>query len=481
MTKKLNRATLVAGIATVATASAMTTVLAGGFDRGGVNVDQLFDTERFSFKTELRHVMPQRKLKNVRRGENAAVPALVQGGVAQVLANPTPQIAAGLAANREATIRAVTAQVTAAVLANPAFAPDFDEEIDVDNDFTVPAVGIKMGLTEDLDCLLTYTEPYGADADYGLNNAYSASAVEFSVDTKDLGATCGYKFDMGETSLGASNLRVIAGVSYQQLDAFQSRQRFLDLANSGLGFPGAPLSANVGGVTNSLGLATFEASDDAFGYRVGVAYEIPAIALRAMVLYQSKYDYDVEGVQDNSGVGGIVPGVFDVREVPITASTEMPQAIEIRLQSGINDKTLGYLNMKWQQWSKLGIIPIAGGFSPVDGQPTELSFDPEYQDGYTISGGIGRRFTDEVSGLLGLGWDRGTSTVTGSQTDTYTLSAGLSYTPTENFTLNFGGLVGVLTDGDSQISPFGDSANNVTYEFDNDPIYALSASVKLSF
>ncbi len=469
MAHKVNKALIVAGMAALTATSALNVALAGGFDRGGVNIDQLFDKQRFSFKTETRHVMPQRKLKNVRRGENAAANAQIDGldGVQDGRLNQAAAVtrlgggAVG-AARLNGAINAI----------NTALPVDTDNEIKVDADFTTYSVGIKMGLATDFNCLLTYTEPFGADANYGENNAYSASATKFSISTRDYGATCGYSFDLGETSLGASSLRLIAGGSYQQLEGFQARQRFLDFANAGaIVIPGT-------GVTNSAGIGTFTASGDSLGYRLGVAYEIPDIALRAMVLYHSKYDYDLDGVQDNTGFGALIPVS---RIVPITASTEIPQAVEIRLQSGINEKTLGFLNMKWQQWSNLGIIPIHGGISPIDGRPTALSFDPEYQDGYTISGGIGRQLTEQLSGLVGLGWDRGTSTTTGSQTDTYTLSAGLSYRPTENLELNFGGLVGVLTDGDSEISPFGDAANNVTYDFDDDAIYALSASVKLSF
>ncbi len=39
---------------------------AGGLERGGYNIDQLFDTSPFSFQSGVIYVTPQRKLKNAR-------------------------------------------------------------------------------------------------------------------------------------------------------------------------------------------------------------------------------------------------------------------------------------------------------------------------------------------------------------------------------------------------------------------------------
>ncbi len=53
----------------------------------------------------------------------------------------------------------------------------------------------------------------------------------------------------------------------------------------------------------------------------------------------------------------------------------------------------------------------------------------------------------------------------------------------ENLTLNVGVLVGLLTDGQSDIPPVnnGDASNNVIYDFDNDLVTALNISAKVSF
>ncbi len=71
MAHKVNKALIVAGMAALTATSAMNAALAGGFDRGGVNIDQLFDTERYSFSSGLTFVRPDRKIKNVRRVNNS--------------------------------------------------------------------------------------------------------------------------------------------------------------------------------------------------------------------------------------------------------------------------------------------------------------------------------------------------------------------------------------------------------------------------
>ena len=468
---------IVAGLA--ASVALVSAAQAGGFDRGGVNVDLLFSDKKVDTEFSVTYVNPQRTINNVTRGTNEATQAAIAGALAPVVgaAGPTAtaaEIGAFIAANPAVNgpiVQGVQNAVVGGIIAgggNPA--PARTASIDVDGDYVVPRVGLKVGLTDDIACLGTYTEPFGATADYGTGNAYSPSTVAFSIETRDIGLTCSYRFAGMQLGVGQSFFRIIGGVSYQELDGFQSRQRFLDFAN--LGVP------TIGGVTNTSGIGSFTVGGDAVGYRLGAAFEIPDIALRASLMYSSKYEYDLSGTQDNRGFGAIIPGSA---LVPITMNTEIPQSLEFKLQTGIAPGTLAFASVKWQQWSRLGIIPVNGGRSPVDGQPTSLSFDPVYRDGWTVTGGVGRKFNDSLSGSLALTWDRGTATTTGTQTDTWTVSAGLAHEVNETIELRLGGALGVLTSGTSVPVPGGDAANNVTYSFDNDLVYALSGALKVKF
>ncbi|RWK66087.1 OmpP1/FadL family transporter [Mesorhizobium sp.] len=382
---------------------------AGGFDRGGVNIDQLFDAAPYSFDAGVTYVSPQRTLKNVQRLDGSGMSS---------------------------------------------------SSVDVGGDYAVPRIGIKANIFEPVDCLASYTEPYGAEADFGMNNAYSPTAVEYYVKTNDFGLTCSYKINVGKGSL-----RFIGGVSYQEVDAFLSRQTLLAFGNTGLG--------------------KFKLSDEAWGWRVGAAYEIPEIALRASLMYSSSYKYDeLSGTVDTTGFRGafpadLIPGATGV--FPVSASAEIPQAVELKLQSGIAPGWLAFGSIRWQEWSRLGVIPINGVRSPVTGAPSPVSFDLLYRDGWTVSGGIAHKFTDQLSGAVSLTWDRGTSTTSGYQSDTWAVASGISYSPTDKIEVRLGGSIGVLTSGSSTFTGIGDTANAITYTYDDDLLLAGSASVKVKF
>ncbi|RWK51316.1 outer membrane protein transport protein [Mesorhizobium sp.] len=386
---------------------------AGGFDRGGVNIDQLFDAAPYSIDTGVTYVSPQRTLKNVRRLDSPPNPV--------ALSSPS---------------------------------------VDVGGDYAVPRIGIKANIFEPVDCLATYTEPYGAEADFGMNNAYSPSAVEYYVRTNDFGLTCSYKVNVGKGAL-----RFIGGISYQEVDAFLSRQTLLAFGNTGLG--------------------KFQLSDEAWGWRAGAAYEIPETALRASLVYSSRYKYDeLSGTVDTTGFRGafpadLIPGATGV--FPVSASAEIPQAVELKLQSGIAPGWLAFGSIRWQEWSKLGIIPIQGVRSPVTGAPSPVSFDLLYRDGWTVAGGIAHKFSDQLSAAVSLTWDRGTSTTSGYQSDTWSVASGISYSPNDKIEVRLGGSIGVLTSGSSTFTGVGDAANAITYTYDDDLLLAGSALVKVKF
>ena len=98
------------------------------------------------------------------------------------------------------------------------------------SDYTVPRIGLKANIFEPVDCLATYTEPYGADTNHGKGNSYSPTSVKFSIDTNDFGLTCSYRMQVGR-----GFARIIGGVSYQKVEGFLSRQSFLAFGNPGRG------------------------------------------------------------------------------------------------------------------------------------------------------------------------------------------------------------------------------------------------------
>ncbi len=394
------------GLALLTTSVLSTSAMAGGFDRGGVNIDQLFDTDRFTASAQYTYVDPRRTINNINRS--------------------------GLPLN---------------------------SSVDVDSSYNVQRYGLKANLADGVDCLASYSNGFGGTASYGRGNIYSPTSVDFEVKSRDYGLTCAYQFSAGTTSVGDAFARIIVGGSYLEAEGFQSRQSLLF---------GAPPAT-----PPTPGLGIFSITDESYGWRAGVAYEIPDIALRASLVYNSKYDLDFDGTQDISGFFGAPVGTV---VFPIQLNTQIPQSIDAKFQTGIREGTLGFLNLRWQDWSQLDVLPVLNGSNP------NLALEPGFQDGYTVTAGIGQVLTDNLAARVALTWDRGTSTVSGTQSDTWSLSAGLRYDVNENVEFNIGGAVGILTSGNSrQLANSIDPSNNNAYTYDNDMLYAISTGVKFKF
>ncbi|WP_370647952.1 hypothetical protein [Phyllobacterium meliloti] len=111
-------------------------------------------------------------------------------------------------------------------------------------DYSVYKFGAKVGITPDLDCLGTYSQPWGVHTNPGNNWAGVNQNIETKVKSEDWGLTCSYKFNVGEKG----DFRIIGGVSYQEVSGFKERQvhpgfpgRFdgtgrLDLEGNGVGW-----------------------------------------------------------------------------------------------------------------------------------------------------------------------------------------------------------------------------------------------------
>lgn len=409
------------GVTSLVIVSAMASPsLAGGLDRGGYNIDQLFDTSPFSFQSGVTYVMPQRKLKNAQ--------------------DVDPSNGLG---NNGLGGGSTTADDTA--------------------DYAIPYIGMKGGYGP-VDCLVDYSQPFGGHADPGAGWVGAQSNIETKITTDNYGATCSYKFDVGQ-----GQLRIIGGAFYQEVEGFKERY----VANPALfGLPGN-------------GTGRLELSDESWGWRAGVAYEIPEYAFRASLVYNSRVNYDnLTGTVDLRQVPSALVPLYGGVITDVSGAAEAPDSLEFKLQSGIAPDWLAFGSVKWTNWSVLQSVQFcptntllpcpAGGLA---------SLDLHYRDGWTITGGVGHKFNDQWSGALSLTWDRGTSQGYGSQTDSWTLGLGAAYSPTDNIEWRLAGALGVLTSGSSGTVvadgiTYGD---DVHYSFGNDLVAALSTGIKVKF
>jgi long-chain fatty acid transport protein len=420
-----NRAVAKAALALLAGSGFANSALAGGIERGGYDIDLLFDKSRYAFEGGVTFVAPDRRLTNARD-------------------------------------------------INPADGDLNNRRHDVKNgpNYGVPYFGFKIGLTDNVDCLADYSEPFGAHSNPGADWAGANYAVEEKIYSHNYGLTCSYKFDAGP-----GQFRLIGGGFYQEVGGFKE-QLVAPLP--------APLSASYSG------MGRLDLADHGWGWRSGLAYEIPEYAMRASLVYNSQVKYDgLSGTVDLTGVPGFIyPNIKTLGVVtPVYGSATAPDSLELKLQTGIAPDWLAFGSVKWTNWSVLQSVAFCpkstrGLLACAPGSRAELtSLDLLYRDGWTLTGGVGHKFNDKWSGAVSLTWDEGTSQGYGINSDSWTLGAGLSYAPTEHLEYKLAGAIGFLTAGKSgTVTSDGVTyGDDVTYRYGRDVFGAISTSMKIKF
>lgn len=403
-----------------ASISAASPALSGGLERGGYNIDLLFDTSRFAAETTNTYVSPQRKLKDAKdTNTTTAFPTVTGSGGGNLNNRPS--------------------------------------SVDDTDGYWVPRVGMKVGIGDSIDCMADYSQPWGAHQTPGTNWAGANYNTETKVYSDNYAATCSYKFEAGP-----GDLRLIGGGFYQKVGGFKER-----IVQA---FPaGVPLS----------GIGRLELEGDGWGWRTGVAYEIPEYALRASLVYNSAVDIDnLAGTIDLRQARGAAAANY----YPVSGAVSMPDSLELKVQSGIAPDWLAFGSIKWTDWSQLQVLNFCPAGGGTRAQPC-TSLDLLYRDGWTVSGGIGHKFNEQWSGAVSITWDRGTSQGDGSQSDTWTLGTGVSYAPNENIEIRLAGALGILTSGSSGAVSYDGVTygDDVSYKFGNDLVAAVSTSLKVKF
>lgn len=243
--------------------------------------------------------------------------------------------------------------------------------------YWLPNVAAKYSISDNLACALTYTTPYGADSEFDVMNNRGKTEEKFS--TNEFGGACAVFIPMGP-----GRLAFLGGVFYEEFSYdFEGFTR-------------------VGPFTTPLG---FGVDSNDWGWRAGVGYEIPEYAFRAQLLYRS-------GTNHEGSSTGALPA-FGM-SVPVSANGELPQSVELKLQTGVAPGWLVFGSLKWTDWSVLDTLDLNLG-----GQ--EFSNYYYWRDGISVSAGVGHQFTDRISGALTLAYDRGVSTGWDLYGDQYTV------------------------------------------------------------
>ncbi|MEM5501393.1 outer membrane protein transport protein [Ahrensia kielensis] len=329
--------------------------------------------------------------------------------------------------------------------------------------YAIPNAAIKLKLHDNLSCAGTVTQSFGAGATYGpeavaagLLTGHGVKSEGFT--SNELGLTCG-----ANLAVGPGRAWVIGGLYMQDFDYSQT----------------VTLNARTPfGLSNTDATLAFK-DEYRLGYRLGVAYEIPEIALRAQLLYRSEVHH----------TPGVDVGSFTtlVRAFPAFGEGTLPQSVELKLQSGVAPGWLVFGSVKWTDWSVLDTLNYTiVGPAPVFGNVTELEY--AWRDGWTVSAGVGHQFNDNLSGQAALTWDRGVSTTEDNLRDTWGLAGGVALSnDSKTATLSLGGGITYLSGGSVAQQTVAhnigtiEEGDSFAYTSKGSWAYALGGSFKIKF
>jgi long-chain fatty acid transport protein len=278
---------------------------------------------------------------------------------------------------------------------------------DYTDSYAIFSGAVKLNINDDLRCAATFSQPYGGSVSYVSPSVPSGKLSEnFTIN--EMGLTCGYKFDLSK-----GRAWILGGVYQEMFD--------YDRVN----FRSAVTRFH-------LGLKGTDA-----GFRIGAAYEIPEIALRAQLMYRAASSYGAEGTLDVRLLDGttVVGGPFAA-----IGTGDLPQSVEMKLQSGVAPGWLVFGSVKWTDWSVTKQLVVN-----VPALSATQTNDYFWQDGWTVSAGVGHAFNEKWSGAASVTWDRGVGTGYDLSSDTWTLGLGGAYKDDMGGELKFGGGLTYLT------------------------------------
>lgn len=223
--------------------------------------------------------------------------------------------------------------------------------------FSTMALAYKRQLNANWSLGFRLSQPHGADVKYpsAATAGYPIGGSTAELDINALTAIVRY-----ETS---SNISVFGGLRIQQA------RGEVDLYSGG---------------AQAYTMTTSKETD--YGYLLGAAWERPDIAARVALTYHSSITHDL-----NSTEMGVIDGTF---------ATTTPQSINLEFQTGIAENTLLFGNIRWAEWSEFEINP------PVYDATFPSALVSYDSDVMTYKLGIGRKFTDNWSGALTVGYEK---------------------------------------------------------------------------
>ncbi|KAA0913598.1 hypothetical protein [Psychrobacter sp. ANT_WB68] len=349
---------------------------------------------------------------------------------------------------------------------------------DMMDSFDLPGAAIKIAPTANTALAVIYEKPFGVDTEYSAGNIFNnrMGTTEARVETTGITLLGGGKI--------SNNIWLYGGLEYQTLKGkvtgaqpvgfTTAVSQVIDQAGALFGIPttsayydlvnkqnngtitpaeAASLNAINEAAVNPVATAPtyytldFE-NESTLAPVIGMAYEMPEIALRAALTYRAPAKYQVSGVENLqvilppiAGGDGVTPSpATDEVALPLVGKTEvkMPQSVNLDFQTGLSEKyqLLGMVNARWVDWSNFSVAP------PLASLATQEPLAAYKRDGYAVEVALGKQFNPKVSGEVRVGYDHGTGaplSLLGPYDSIKSLGLSAQYKLTEQLSIAAGG------------------------------------------
>lgn len=216
-------------------------------------------------------------------------------------------------------------------------------------------LAFKTDLNDKFSLGFAYDPSFGADINYATGTGYPLAGTTGHLSGNTLAVIGKYNLE--------NNISVLAGVK----------------------------SVSIGGEVSIPAAGSYTGeyeTDRSLGYILGVAYEKPEIALRVGLTYSSETSHELATTEF-----AVMPSVTEV---------ELPKSLTLDFQSGVAKDTLVFGSIRWVDWTSTTFAPAVYSSALVAGAPLIA----HTSDTITYNLGVGRKFTENFSGAISVGYEK---------------------------------------------------------------------------
>lgn len=234
----------------------------------------------------------------------------------------------------------------------------------------VPNLYFVMPIGDKFNFGVGVNAPFGLKTEYDDTWAGRFQGIKSDIKTINVNPALSYKVN--------DAFAVGIGVNYQKLDA--------ELTNAVV----------LGPATE--GRAKFKADDDAWGWNVGVLFNLTP-ATRIGASYRSQIDYNLKGdTTVTTTTGTVIPTVSGATNADIT----LPEMFSLSASHQLNDTWELLGDVSFTKWSKIQTVNVVNSVTGANRDVLTLNFD----DSYRVSIGANYKYSEVVTLRGGLAFDQ---------------------------------------------------------------------------